>query len=287
MSRAIFIAVASVSLIACDCPTAPPSGAPSAVSGSTTPTASASTARPSLSATSPTAKGSGEAKEQPKREPYKGPTGTLSGTIRATGDPAPTVNHQYPKGCESAAGTYGKLFRTGQGGTLADALVAVTNYDGYVPPKSDAVAITIRNCTYSARTVALTDGQHIEIRNLDPITSYLPYLDGARATATNVAVPRGSAVKLYSRGRQRYWLRDQMGRNFMVANVFHLPYSTTAVTGLDGRYRIEGLPVGEVKVSVMLPATKNLKHISRKLTIKAGDNTLDLEFGFDAAKDSP
>jgi hypothetical protein len=209
------------------------------------------------------------------------------GTVRVTGDPAPSVHHSYPKGCEAAAASYGKLFRTGQDRSLADALVMVTHYDGHVPPKNDAVKLSIRRCAFSTRTIALTDGQHIEVINLDPVTTYLPYLDGARAAAKNVAIPRGDAVKLYSRGRQRYWLRDQMGRKFMMANVFHLAYSTTAVTGLDGRYRIEGIPVGEVTVNLMLPATKNMKHVTRKVKIARGDNTLDLEFTFDAAKDTP
>ncbi len=275
--RPCILLLAALTLSACDKPKPTPADASPSASSSTASTA------PSASSSSSAA----AAATKPPPEPYKGPTGTLSGTVRVTGDPAPSVSHTYPKGCDAAAATYGKLFRTGQDKTLADALVAITHYKGHVPPKSDTVSVTIRDCAFSTRTIALTDGQHIELRNLDVMRSYLPYLDGARAPAKNVAVPRGPAIKLHSRGRQRYWLRDQMGRNFMTANVFHFPYSTTSVTGLDGQYRIEGVPVGEVQVSVMLPSTKNLKHISQKVTIKQGDNKLALEFPFDAAKDTP
>src|SRR5689334_6261693 len=69
----------------------------------------------------------------PKGEPpYKGPTGTLKGVVHISGDPALPMDFTFASGCGEAAATYGKLFRTGQDNTLADALVAVTGYKGYV-----------------------------------------------------------------------------------------------------------------------------------------------------------
>ena len=64
----------------------------------------------------------------PQPKAYEGPTGTVKGNITITGDPAPTTPFKYPKPCSAAAGTYGKLFRVGQDGGLADALVTVTEY---------------------------------------------------------------------------------------------------------------------------------------------------------------
>lgn len=224
---------------------------------------------------------------KPEPTPYSGPTGTLSGTITVSGDPAPSVAHAYPKHCTEASATYGKLFRVGQDNTLADAVVAVTNYQGFVPPKEKAVPVTIRGCAINQRTIVLTDKQHLEVRNLDGRQSYIPYLQGAGATATRVAVPRGTAVKLYTRKPGRYWLRDQMGMSFMVADVFHFRYSTADVTGLDGRYSIDRIPTGKVTVSVMLPATKDMKHVTQTVTIKEGDNHLDLVLPFDAKNDTP
>lgn len=229
----------------------------------------------------------GTATAAPKLEPYQGPTGFVHGTIRIKGDAPPEVKHSYAAACAGdAAAMYGKLFRVGQDRALADAIVAVTKYKGFVPPKSPIVPITITRCAYSTRSIAMTDGQHLEIKNLDALTSYLPRLDGARMPATIVAVPGGDPVKIHSRGYGRYWLRDDLARPFMVAHVFHFHYGTTSVTGLDGKYRIEGVPTGKAEVSAMLPSA-NLLSTSKSFEIKEGENTLDLELVFDAKKNVP
>ncbi len=217
----------------------------------------------------------------------------MKGVIRIIGDEPPSTGFVYPKGCEAASGTYGKLFRRGQDGQLADALVAVSGYQGWVPPAQPAVKITIRNCALSTRTIVLTHGQHIEINNLDPLQSYLPHLDGAKSPSLNAAIPRGPAIKLYTRGHGRYWLRDQMGMKHMLAHVWHLPYSTARVTGLDGRYEIKGVPVGKAKLSIMLPQTKtlptNVEPMAKNIAIDVaeGDNVHDVELVFSAEDNTP
>jgi hypothetical protein len=225
----------------------------------------------------------------PSPTPYTGPTGNVRGRVRIKGDPAPATPHVYPPGCEGeAAAMYGKLFRTGTDGALADAIVSVTKYEGFVPPRKESIPVSVKHCAYSTRSIAMTDGQHLEVRNFDEdTTSYLPWLDGAKLPAGIVAVPQGEPVKLYSRGYGRYWLRDQMARTFMVAHVFHFRYGTTAVTGLDGAYRIEGIPVGKVEVSAMLPQA-NLLSVTKPFEVKEGvDNVIDLELVFDAKRDVP
>ncbi len=272
---------AAVLLTAC-----PPNSGAGDGTKTTAPSGTASVTSSATSSATGSAAPAASGSAKPTPEPYDGPTGTLRGTIKITGDEPPRTTFKYPEKCGSAVATYGKLFRVGQDGELADAIVAVTRYQGFVPPKEEAIKLTIKECAYSTRSVAMTTGQHIEVTNLDPLTSYLPHLDGARAPATLVAVPRGESVKLRSRGPGRYWLRDQMGRNFMVADVFHFRYSTTAVTKLDGKYVISGLPVGKAKISVMLPAA-NLLTLNQETVIAEGDNTIDLVLEFDAKKDGP
>lgn len=238
--------------------------------------------------------GSAKPKAPPQKplKPYTGKTGTLRGVVRITGDEAPKAPWVFPKGCEGAAGTYGKLFRTGlgktkEGQTLADAVVAVTNYRGYVAPSQKAVNLTIKNCAYSSRSVAMTAGQHLEIRNLEGLLSFVPHLDGARSPALNVAVPGGAPVKLHATKPGRYWLRDQMGRKFMVAHVFFFRFATTAVTKLDGHFEIKGIPVGKVNVSAMLPAAKLLSTTTKDVVINEGDNRLDLVLVFNKETHTP
>lgn len=218
---------------------------------------------------------------------YSGPTGTLRGTVRIKGDPPPDVAVALPKGpCRGeAAATHGKLFRVGQDGALADALVAVTGYEGYVPPKDQAVKLTIRGCSFARRTVALAYGQRIEVANLEKIESYMPYLDGAPIKAILVAIPGGDSVKLYPQEPGHYLIRDQLPNEHLTADVYALAYATHDVTGLDGKYEITGIPVGPVSVNALLPATSKAK--GERIEIKEGDNTLDLTLTYDAKTDKP
>ena len=219
-------------------------------------------------------------------EPYRGPVATLRGTVHIKGDPAPDMPETIPADCAAAEATHGKLFRVGQDGALADALVAVSDYAGYVPPPTGPVTITIRDCSFSARTIGLGLEQRLDVKNLDPQNTYIPMLEGARSAVQLVAMPNGDPVKLTVPRPARYRLIDEQGRRFMTADVFVLRFATFGVTGLDGRYEIKGIPVGKAKVSALLPAA-NMLMTNQPLELHEGDNTLDLELTFDAKAGTP
>jgi hypothetical protein len=223
----------------------------------------------------------------PKNQPpYSGPTGTLKGTVRMEGDPSPDSSITFPPGrCGEAAATYGKVFRVGQDKGLADAMVTVTGYPAYVPAREEAKKLTIHGCAPSRRTAVLAFGQRLEVSNLDPVETYMPYLDGAAFKAVMVAIPNGDPVKLYPLEAHRYTLRDMLPKPFFTADVYVLGYATHDVTGLDGAYEIPGIPVGPVKVDAFLPALGKVKE--QRFEIKAGDNTLDITMTFDKTKDIP
>jgi hypothetical protein len=66
----------------------------------------------------------------------------------------------------------------------------------------------------------------------------------------------------------------------MTAEVLVLKYATVAVTGIDGRYRISGLPPGDLRVSAVLPSTGAM--VERAIKIEGGKTvTADLEIAFD------
>jgi hypothetical protein len=218
--------------------------------------------------------------------PFSGPTGAVEGVVRVSGDPAPKLAVQIPFVCGEAYATHGKAFREGNGRTLGDVMVAVTQYDGFVPPSSDVYPVTIRGCAYDKRTLALTYGQRIEVQNADATQSFLPTLIGADLPAQNVAMPRGDPVKLYPLQVGHYALTDGMKRTWMYGDVFVLHYATHTVTGLDGHYRIAGVPAGKVKVSAYLPAIDAGLHpevgvekstVERELEIKPGE-TVQADF---------
>ncbi len=212
---------------------------------------------------------------------YTGSTGTVEGTITLTGPEAPdqpSVLEAIPNDCAGARQVYGKLFREGPGRTVADVLVAVTEYEGFVRPKSDQVKLLARDCSWDRRTIALTFGQRIDVRSTDNL-AYIPQLLGGPTGALLVAVPNGEAIPVLPREPGHYVLVDAM-RLYSKADVFVVRYPTTAVTGLDGRYRIAGVPVGPAKLSALLPSTGSTA--SRSIRVEANRSVqVDLVLAFD------
>jgi hypothetical protein len=213
--------------------------------------------------------------------PYSGPVASIKGRVMLSGDPAPTltaVAAQIPaQGCERAQQLYRKLFRQGPDGALADALVTVTGYKGFIPPEGEVVRMRGEGCAWSSRTVALTFGQHLEIQNVDS-QPYIPSLEGAPTPALRIAVPHGAPVPLFFPRPGQFGLRETT-REYMRADVFVLNYPTARVTELDGRFAFEGIPVGEVHVTAYLPALA--KAVEQRVTLEAGkplDLTLTIPF---------
>ena len=220
-------------------------------------------------------------KHQP---PHAGPRGTITGRVKMEGDPPPETKLTFQARCKDASVTYNKLFRVGLDGALADAMVAATGYQGYVPPAGPAAKVPIRGCAASKRTVVMTYGQRLEVANIDQLDPYVPFLDGAVSVAGQVAIPGGEAVKLYPQEPGRYMLRDQMPSG-LLADVFVLKYATHDVTGLDGVYEIKNVPVGKVRVDVYLPVLG--KGAGKEIEVKEGENKVDFTLTFDAKKDVP
>lgn len=219
--------------------------------------------------------------------PYTGPTGAVAGVVRVTGGTAPTRDEVLAKiknACADSRSVYGPLFREGPERALADALVTVTGYQGYLPEKDEAVRVVARRCAWERRTLAATFGQRVEVLSKDG-EPYMPKLLGGPNKAMMVAIPGGDAVKLYPTKPGRYALTDAI-HEAMFADVFVLQYPTHAVTGLDGRYRIEGIPVGEVNVNALMPQT--MQTAGKKVEIKAGETAeVDLEIHFAPEKTAP
>ncbi|HKO50991.1 MAG TPA: carboxypeptidase-like regulatory domain-containing protein [Polyangiaceae bacterium] len=202
--------------------------------------------------------------------PYTGATGTISGLVTVAGDPAPDMPELtagIPADCASAKETYGKLFRESAGRGLADVVVGVTGYGGYLPEETPAQLADASGCAWNARTYVLTFGQSLDVRSRDS-RPYVPDLLGAKLKAQLVALPRGEAIHLYPEQPGRYQLTDSM-RLFMLADVLVVKFPTHAVTGLDGRYVIPRVPVGKVKVSALLPAT--MAQSEKEVEVHAGE----------------
>lgn len=211
----------------------------------------------------------------PQRRPaYSGPTGTIRGTVRMKGDRAPVDKSlQVPRGCALTRDMYAPLFREGMQRALADVLVTVTGYSGYVPAREPARIVEANGCAWPSKTLALTFGQRIEVVNEDR-KSYMPRLVGARQLADLVLVPGGTPIKLYPEQPGRYALADHFHDN-MHADVFVLKFATFDVTGLDGRFEITGVPAGAVTVNALLPV---LSAIGKKDVQLEPNSSLEVDF---------
>ena len=217
----------------------------------------------------------------PKGEPpYSGPTGTIRGVVTASGDEAPPqaeILTRIPPDCPAAKDFYAKVFREGPARSLADVVVGVTGYAGYVPEDTPNQAADGTGCAWNSRTYVLTFGQSLDVRSRDS-RAYVPDLIGAGLKAQLVALPRGQAIHLYPEHPGRYELTDSM-RLFMLADVIVVKFPTHAVTGLDGQFVIPHVPVGKVTVSALLPTT--LAQSSKEVEVHAGESVevkLDLAF---------
>jgi len=191
---------------------------------------------------------------------YKGPTGVVEGTVYVSGDPAPPMMGKNFDKCPEGADFYAKTFREGKEvdgkRPLADAIVAVTGYGPgyYVAEKNPSKVLPISHCTYGARTVDLTFGQSLDVKNEGSAPMFAPDFENQSSPAIMVATLGGDAVHLYPKHPGRYRLIDRLGYSYLEADVFVLYQPLHAVSDIAGHFRIEGVPVGKMKIGVEHPA---------------------------------
>jgi hypothetical protein len=193
--------------------------------------------------------------------PYNGPTGSVEGTIRIAGPPALVTKGVDFSACPDGEKMYGTLFREGPpaaDGTrpLADAVVAVTGYTGfYLPERNEAQALEIRDCAFGARTVAMTFGQRLEVANKTP-ELWAPMLTQAPMPVLMMATSNGDPVLLYPPHPGYYTLVDKGKHPWATVDVYALLHPLHAVSDVAGHYRIDGVPVGKLKVNARLAAVQ-------------------------------
>jgi hypothetical protein len=212
---------------------------------------------------------------------YSGPIGSVRGVVKVSGDEPPVVAEMVdkipPNACPRAHELHGKLYRQGPGRTLGDVLVTVTEYQGFLPARGEAVRVEAKGCAFDARILAMTFGQHLDVYNLDA-QAYMPRLVGTPTFALRVAMPGGAPVPVYVPKPGEYMLVDQT-RDYVRSDLFVLSYPTFAVTAPDGKFEITGIPVGNVKVTAYSPAFG--KVTEQRVDVKAGAATeLSLQLDF-------
>jgi hypothetical protein len=192
--------------------------------------------------------------------PYTGPTGSVEGTIWVEGPPAPDAPVQSYTECPDGKAIYEKAFREGPPGAdgrrpLADAVVAVTGYnDAYIPERSEAATVKIEGCALGPRTVAMTFGQRLDVKN-DTSQFWAPVLEQSSTPALMIAAPHTpDPVHLYPPKPGWYALVDRMKHTYAKTDVYVLLQPLHSVSDLAGHYRVDGVPVGKLKVGAHVAA---------------------------------
>jgi hypothetical protein len=209
---------------------------------------------------------------------YSGPVGGIRGLVTVSGDPPPTLQEvaaKIPDTCPRALEMQRKLFRQGLERSLADVLITVTEYQGFIKPRSDAVRVEARGCAFDANVIAMVYGQRLDVYSRDN-QPYMPRLIGVPSYTLRVAMPGGGPVPVFPPKPGRYLLVEET-RDYMRSELYVLNYPTFDVTGLDGAFEITGIPAGDAKVTAFWPALGKVSE--QRVNIQSGV-TQDLKFEF-------
>ncbi len=255
-SLAVAIAVGSVALSACKTNAAQPPKTDGA-----TALADAGQKKPGPVNELPIPKDVVEKAVNPDHLPeYSGPTGVVEGNVYVTGDEAPPMMGKNFDKCPAAASVYSKAFREGPplpngSRLLADAVLGVTGYSGaIVAEKTPTKQVAISNCAYSARSVDLTFGQALLVKNENAGPMFAPDFENQTSPAVMMATPNGDPVRLYPKRPGRYRLIDRVGNNWLEADVFVSVTALHTTSDVKGHYRIEGVPTGKMQLHAWHPA---------------------------------
>lgn len=219
--------------------------------------------------------------------PYLGPTGSVEGMITITGDAPPdTKNRDYSK-CPAGEATYKKLFRDGPAGPdgsrpIADVLVAITGYSGaFLPEQKPERTVSIENCALTSRTIDMTVGQRLDFVNNTPAKVFAPAFMQEPTPSVMMAAPNGKPVSLYPPRPGVYTVYDRFGSGstYLTGEVYVLAQPLHTVTSLNGHYRIDGVPVGKLKVNARLGVIQ--QETSKPVEVKADVvQTVDLQLTY-------
>jgi len=222
---------------------------------------------------------------------YSGPTGSVEGRIRVKGPAAPKVDGMEFSRCPEAESSYGHLFREGAdlgNGTraLGDAVVAVTGYSGYfIAEKAESKALVFDKCTLGTRTVTLTFGQRLDVTSTskDLFAPALEQQTGLALMAVGQGMP---AIKLYPPRPGHFSLVDRLQHKYLFVDVYAFLHPLHTASNHEGRYRIDGVPVGKLTVNATHPAFRGEAHA--EVDIKPSVvHTVDLELEYKVPVPTP
>lgn len=159
------------------------------------------------------------------------------------------------------------------GHTLGNVLIQITGSLPTGPPAGGSVVLDQAGCVYSPRVVVLRPGQTLEVRNPDGIM-HTVHFEPKENDEKNLAMPPflKQAKVEFSQPEPAFSVKCDM-HLWMKAWVAILDHPYFAVTGADGHFAIDGLPVGTYTAVAW---HEKLGTVSSEFTV-AGNETTTVE----------
>ena len=127
-------------------------------------------------------------------------------------------------------------------------MVVITGYKGfYVPETQEAKEIRIEGCGFTTRTLTMTFGERLEVKNLSK-DFWTPVLEPGPNLVLMMATPGGDPAKIYPKKPGHYVLSDR-DRKYAKVDVYAFLHPLHTASSPTGFYRIDGVPVGKLRVS--------------------------------------
>lgn len=205
-----------------------------------------------------------------------GTTGVLSGEVRYTGE----VPERFVMGAarKPECTHFGEVDQRSNAlvvddGRLAWAFVHLkSGFDRAAIPPAPAASVRLeqRGCMYVPRGVALRTGQTLVVTNDDP-TPHNVHTRGKRNESTNRTMGAGQAPVEFVFERAERPVPFQCDLHpWMEADVWVEEHPWYALTDERGRFRIEGVPPGELVVEAL---HARAGRTAGKVTVQAGQET--------------
>lgn len=163
-------------------------------------------------------------------------------------------------------------------GTLPNAFVYIKDITGTFKPPSQSVVFDQRNCVYVPHVLGVMVGQELQITSSDATTHNIHFMPKANRD-WNKSQPPGALplslrfsspeIMIPVHCNEHPWMSAHIG---VTSNPFY------AVTGTDGSFTIQGVPVGDYSLSSW---SAFFGTQDQKVTVRAGE-TAHVTFSFKA-----
>lgn len=201
-------------------------------------------------------------------------TGTIEGRVSFEGTAPPPAE-------VGQDGEAQPLLHVDRAGGVRDAVVYLPDARPATSPVPAAAVMNQRRHVFVPRVLAVRSGQTVRFTNDDPANHNVRAQDTDPANTFSVHTAPGSV------GAATHRFAASAGRPirlscdihpWMSAWVYVFSHDRFAVTGADGRFRLDAVPAGRHRVAVRLPAGRLARDLA--VDVRAGQAArLDVRFG--------